>query len=223
MASPKARYRTPVRIGEHDGGGEEGWVRACTDGRLGVAELVGDADDDTARQVDDALAAGADDESLEHGRSEEPAGEAEEDGGRGSILCDPANCPRCRWGSEEECEEGNGRPAPYALDEVDIEHVLLVGEVVRRVERVGEGGEEGVGGVEVGVMDDGGERAEADDGGDGDEGSYSKVRHRRGRCAGRRGRVQGRRAKAMWRPPTRNVRLYTLCYVIVLPLFMAIL
>lgn len=153
VAPPEARHCAPVCAGEDDGGGEEGRMRARADGGPGVAEIGGDADDGAVRQVDDALASGADDEALEHGGAEEPAREAEEDGGRGGVLREPPERARCGRGGEEEREECGGRPAPDALDEEDVEHVLLVGEVVRRVEGVRERGEEGVGGVEVGGVD----------------------------------------------------------------------
>lgn len=144
VAPPEARHGVPVRVGKQEGGGEEAGVRARADRRLGVAEVCGDADDGAIGQVDDALAAGAHDEALEHGGPEEPAREAEEDGGRCSELGESPERACRGWGSEKERKEGSGRPAPDALDKEDVERVLLAGEVVRCVEGVREGGEEGV-------------------------------------------------------------------------------
>lgn len=51
-------------------------------------------------------------------------------------------------------EEKECRPSPCFLDEVDIEDVVFAGEIMRVAEGVGEAAEEGVGGVEVGIVSD---------------------------------------------------------------------
>ena len=85
-------------------------------------------------------------EAVKNGRSEEPARESEPYTGCEEILHDTHWWAGGAGTCEEVEEECGGYPSPELLGKVHVEWVPLVREVVCRVEVVGEGGDERVGG-----------------------------------------------------------------------------
>jgi len=138
------------------------------DGGLGVAILIRNGDHRAGWEIDHTLAARGCNEALKHSWAKEPAGEDEPNPGRGEILKHALFGACGAWAGEEVKEERSCRPSPYALNEIDVQRVLLRREVVGAMERVRKVGEEGVGRVEIGVVEDGVSGAEEHDGrGDG--------------------------------------------------------
>ena len=61
-------------------------------------------------------------------------------------------CSYLGWGGDERGEEREGCPSPRLLYEIDIERIAFGCEVVSIGEFVGKVREQGIGGVEVGVV-----------------------------------------------------------------------
>ncbi len=68
-------------------------------------------------------------------------------------MDEAASCPNAVWTGGPIEEEGGRCPSPGFLDKMDVEDVALVCKVVGSGKRVREVGEDGIGSIEVSVVD----------------------------------------------------------------------